>query len=98
MISKIIHTKIHTTKIIQFSIIEIQNFVPRILAKPIVIKKYQSTPQTRGIVICKISTWPLEIGARALRNDVWLRSLCLEIHVSDNLLGLKMHAIRPFLC
>ena len=35
----------------------------------------------------------------ALRNYVWLRysiCLCLEIHVSDNLSGLKMHPIRSF--
>ena len=27
-----------------------------------------------------------------------LHITCLEIHVSDNLSGLKMHQIRPFPC
>ena len=69
------------------------------------IYKYQSTHQT-----CVYVYWwwsPVKVFCpdnrenvvEALRNSVWLRyniGLWLEIHVSDNLSGLKMHPIRPF--
>ena len=73
------------------------------MAMPRCTYNYQSTPQT-----CVYMYWwgssgkvlgqdNRENGVKALRNYVWLRyniCLCLEINVSDNLSGLKMHPIR----
>ena len=63
---------------------------------------YQSTPQTSVYVYWWWSSVKVlgqdnrENVVEALRNFVWLSHnicLCLEIHVYDNLSGLKLHTL-----